>query len=148
MPEITESACVLYMRMHCITVVIDIIMIMAVVYTTYQVLPHQARIDLGVMAIKGVLHIPQSSNITATSSSNSLVSYPEKQLVYSIVPADLAISMIGLIYLFITTFLHHHHHVVPSARISLTLSRHFSLLFIASGRSSGLHPVSSHSCCM
>ena len=41
---------------------------------------------------------------------------------------------------------HHHHHVVPLARISLTLSHHFSLLFIASGRSSGLHPVSSHSC--
>ena len=33
-------------------------------------------------------------------------------------------------------------------RISLTLSRHFSRSFIASGRSSGLHPVSSHSCCM
>ena len=30
----------------------------------------------------------------------------------------------------------------------LTLSHHFSLSFIASGRSSGLHPVSSHSCCM
>ena len=43
---------------------------------------------------------------------------------------------------------HHYHHVVPQARISLTLSRHFSLSFIASGRSSGLHPVSSHSCCM
>ena len=42
---------------------------------------------------------------------------------------------------------HHHHHVVPPARISLTLSRHFSPSFIASGRSSGLHPVSSHSCC-
>ena len=34
------------------------------------------------------------------------------------------------------------------ARISMTLSRHFSLLFIASGRSSGQHPVSSHSCWM
>ena len=34
------------------------------------------------------------------------------------------------------------------ARISLTLSRHFFLSFIASGRSSGLHPVSSHSCCL
>ena len=45
-------------------------------------------------------------------------------------------------------FLPHHHHVMPLARISLTLSRHFSLSFIASGRSSGLHPVSSHSCCM
>ena len=43
---------------------------------------------------------------------------------------------------------HHHHHDAPPARISLTLSRHFSLSFIASGRSSGLHPVSSHSCCM
>ena len=36
---------------------------------------------------------------------------------------------------------------MPLARISLTLSRHFSLSFIASGRSSGLHPVSSQSCC-
>ena len=43
---------------------------------------------------------------------------------------------------------HHHHHVMPPARISLTISRHFSQSFIASGRSSGLHPVSSHSCCM
>ena len=43
---------------------------------------------------------------------------------------------------------HHHHHVVLVARISLTLSHHFSLLFIASGRSSGQHPVSSHSCWM
>ena len=34
------------------------------------------------------------------------------------------------------------------AWISLTLSCHFSLSIIASGRSSGLHPVSSHSCCM
>ena len=40
------------------------------------------------------------------------------------------------------------HHVVPPVRISLTLSRHFSLSFIASGRSSGLHPVSSQSCRM
>ena len=45
-------------------------------------------------------------------------------------------------------YIHHHHHVVPPARISLILSRHFSLSFIVSGRSSGLHPVSSHSCCM
>ena len=43
---------------------------------------------------------------------------------------------------------HHHHHVVSIARISLTLSRHFSLSFIASGRSSGLHHISSHSYCM
>ena len=44
--------------------------------------------------------------------------------------------------------IHHHHHVIPLARISLTLSRHFSLSFKASGRSSGLHSVSSHSCWM
>ena len=37
---------------------------------------------------------------------------------------------------------HHHHHVMPPARISLTLSRHSSLSFITSGRSSGLHPYS------
>ena len=42
----------------------------------------------------------------------------------------------------------HHHYVVPLAWISLTLSRHFSLLFITSGKSSGLHPVSSQSCWM
>ena len=43
---------------------------------------------------------------------------------------------------------HHHHHVMPLARIFLTLSRHFSLSFIVSGKSSGLYPVSSQSCCM
>ena len=43
---------------------------------------------------------------------------------------------------------HHHHHVVPLARISLTLSCHPSLSFIASGRSSELHRVFSHSCCI
>ena len=42
----------------------------------------------------------------------------------------------------------HHHHVVLPARISLTLTRHFSLSFITFGRSPGLHPVSSQSCCM
>ena len=41
-----------------------------------------------------------------------------------------------------------HHHVVPLVQISLTVSRHFSLSFITSGRSSGLYPVSSHSSCM
>ena len=41
--------------------------------------------------------------------------------------------------------LHHHHHVVL---VSQTLSHHFSLSFIPSGRSSGQHPVSSHSCWM
>ena len=44
--------------------------------------------------------------------------------------------------------LNHHHHVMPPVRISLILFRHFSLSFIASGRSSELHSVSSQSCCM
>ena len=52
------------------------------------------------------------------------------------------------IYIYIYIYHHHHLHVMPLAQISLTLSRHFSPSFIASGRSSGLHPVSSHSCCM
>ena len=51
------------------------------------------------------------------------------------------------IYIYIYIY-RHHHHVVPLARISLTLSRHFFLSFIASGRSFGLHPVSSHCCWM
>ena len=42
----------------------------------------------------------------------------------------------------------HHHHIVLAARISLTLSRHSSLSFIALGSSSGQQPVSSHSCWM
>ena len=42
----------------------------------------------------------------------------------------------------------HHHHIAVVVRISLTLSRHFTLSFIALGRSSGQHPVSSHSCWM
>ena len=37
---------------------------------------------------------------------------------------------------------------MPQAWISLTLSRHFSLSFIASGRSSGPHPIFSNSCWM
>ena len=55
------------------------------------------------------------------------------------------------IYIYIYIYIYHHHqhyHVVLLARISLTLSRHFSQSFIAFGRSSRLHPVSSHSCWM
>ena len=43
---------------------------------------------------------------------------------------------------------HHHHHIALVARISLTLSHHSSLSFIALCRSSGQHRVSSHSCWM
>ena len=44
--------------------------------------------------------------------------------------------------------MYHHHHVVLLAWISLNLSHHFSPSFIASGRSSRLHPVSSQSSLM
>ena len=55
--------------------------------------------------------------------------------------------MPNAIYIYIYIYHHHHHHhVVPQAWISLILSCHFSLSFITSVRSSGLHPVSSHSC--
>ena len=57
----------------------------------------------------------------------------------------------GKIWIVFSSFIisdHHHHHVALVARISLTLSRHSSLSFIALGRSSGQHPVSSHSCWM
>ena len=80
-----------------------------------------------------VLCIPQSSNTTGAQPSDCLVSYQGHLLEESYTFAKMH---------------HHHHHVVPLARISLTFSRHFFLSFIASGRSSGLHPVSSHSCCM
>ena len=49
------------------------------------------------------------------------------------------------IYIYIYTYIYH---VVRLARISQSLSLHVSLSFIAFGRSSGLHPVSSHTCCM
>ena len=60
---------------------------------------------------------------------------------------QILIHIYFLIYIYIYIY-NHHRHVVPLARISLILSRHFSLSFISSGRSSGLNSVSSHSCCM
>ena len=56
--------------------------------------------------------------------------------------------VLTVLFLLLTSFNHHHHHIALVARISLTLSRHSSLSFIALGRSSGQHPVSSHSCWM
>ena len=47
------------------------------------------------------------------------------------------------LYLFQTI---HHHLVMLPGRMFLALSRHHSLSFIATVRSSGLHPLSSQSC--
>ena len=51
------------------------------------------------------------------------------------------------VYIYIYIYIYHHH-VLLLARISMTLSRHFSLSFVTSSRSSGLRPLSSHTCCM
>ena len=69
----------------------------------YQVLHLQPRVDLGAMAMKGVLCIPQSFSITGTFPSDCLVSYlgnslgggvsylsVEKQSEYSTAPVDWA----------------------------------------------------------
>ena len=56
-------------------------------------------------------------------------------------------SMVNPLYIYIYIYIYIYH-VVRLARISQTLFLHVSLSFIAFGRSSGLYPVSSHSCCM
>ena len=62
--------------------------------------------------------------------------------IFKTLSALLCLSVSLSIYIHIY---YHHHHVALVARISLTLSRHSSLSFIALGRSSGQHSVSSHS---
>ena len=64
-----------------------------------------------------------------------------KQIIY--IKMDLALNNLQRLICH-----HHHHHIALVARIFLTFSRHSSLSFIALGRSSGQHPVSSHSCWM
>ena len=49
----------------------------------------------------------------------------------------LSLSLSLYIYIYIYIYHHHHHHIALVVRISLTLSRHSSLSFIALGRSSG-----------
>ena len=109
---------------------------------------------------KGVLCIPQSSSITGTLPSDYLVSYQDTRcgvgglVGWSLTPLQRSSQCILQPGQQLNGFKHYcvipiiHHHVVLVARISLTLSSHLSLSFIASGRSSGLHPVSSHSCWM
>ena len=87
--------------------------------------------------------INRAPNVTQTRSSR-FAGLACKPLHYLRRPLSLSLSL----YIYIYIYHHHLHHVVPLARIYLFLSPHFSLSFIASCRSSGLHLVSSHSCCM
>ena len=87
---------------------------------------------------EGVLHIPQSSIrwlsvIFRTHRGVGSNPSAKMQLVYSIAPAVWATK---------TSQYHHHHH-----GMLLAPSCHSSLLSIALGRSSRLHPVSVQSCC-
>ena len=54
-------------------------------------LPFSVRVDLGAMAIKGysILRIPQGSNITRISSSDSLVPYRGCSLAWSYPPGEM-----------------------------------------------------------
>ena len=125
-----------FSRSHCTQFKCQIVLLDSLI-GPFQVLPLWTRVDLGLMAMKRVLHIPESSSITGASAFDFFLSYSrhsgEMQSVYSATQP---------------TGFHHHHHIALVARISLTLSRHSSLSFIALGRSSGQHPVSSHSCWM
>ena len=106
-----------------------------------------------------VLHIPQCSRAL---ESNDLILYPghalwcgsypfaEMQSLFSRAPTDWANNMIGWRIEHDTTESLSSSYRAASMDISdpLSLSLHVSLSFIASGRSSGLHLVSLHSCCM
>ena len=71
-----------------------------------------------------------------------------KDISKSILYRKCSIYIYIYVYIYIYIYIYHHHHAEPQARISLTLSRHFSRSCIASSRSSGLHPASLQSCCM
>ena len=92
-----------------------------------------------------------SKSQLATGVHNTLLELPVchfKRMYIRDLLKDLLKKQLKSFLLLVSYCNDHHHHVVLLARISLTLSRHYSLSFIASGRSSGLHPVSSHSYCM
>ena len=79
------------------------------------------------------------------SSNNAVSSSGERILTFAFYRASLWLQQFCIAAYI---YHHHHNHIALVARISLTLSRHSSLSFIALGRSSGQHPVSSHSCWM
>ena len=112
---------------------------------------------------EGILHIPQSSCITGASPSDVLVSYQGHSLRESYPSALYSTAHYRLgccLRIFCSPSSSWFCRAIKSQGeqsrkrssalpyTSVTLSRHLSLSFIASKRSSGLHPVSSHSCCM
>ena len=71
----------------------------------------------------------------------------DMQLVYSTVPADMVERKSFELYIYIYIYIYYHHDNMLLAQVSLTLSRHSSLLSIVPGRSSRLHPASVWRCC-
>ena len=107
------------------------------------------RVNIAVLhqSVSVGLRLPVSLTLIEVSTITRKIKielYFYNQVLYSVIP-----SLVHDIYIYIYIHHHHHHHhIALVARISLTLSRHSSLSFIALGRSSGQHPVSSHSCWM
>ena len=83
-------------------------------------------------------------NLALTSSCYNL---PLFSISWRGLPVNWIIKLIFILEVMVSQTANHHH-VALVARISLTLSRHSSLSFNSLGRSSGQHPVSSHSCWM
>ena len=102
------------------------------------------RLDLG---LRSVADFSNTMTRPLTSAERDPY-FPRGERCSLNIQFDLAswLSFVSFFILSIDTILHHHHHIALVARISLTLSRHSSLSFIALGRSSGQHPVSSYSC--
>ena len=111
---------------------------------------------LSVFNVQGPVRIP-------IPPTGALIEFFQADTVASVHPLPVLWYLISSVCMYLCSCMHimsilcstanavssgHHHHVALVARISLTLSRHSSLSFIALGRSSGQHPVSSHSCWM
>ena len=112
-----------------------------------EVPPLRAQVYLGTMAIKEYSAFPNAPALLEYHHQIVQCHIQDTRWRFFFTPLQRCCHSFLLPQLTVDTN-HHHHLVMPSAQISLTLSRHSSLSFIASGRSSGLHPVSSQSCCM
>ena len=88
------------------------------------------------------LHINSAGISPSYCKVEAIINFPEPDTTRKLR------QFLGMVNFFRRLLPNRHHHFTPSARISLTLSRHPSLSSITSGRSSGPHPVSAQSCCM